>query len=375
MRLPSLRWLSVLALLIVCGIAAIAVRERGTRPVVTGPVRSIVSFGDSLSDVGTYNPAAVHPDPAARSATGQRFTTKPGEVWVEVVADELGLAVKPNQQVDFGPRGHGGRIVELDGTGYAQGGAHIDVDGEPVPAEGAQLPDESLQGATAISIKTQIDRYLAAHKGFDGTELVLVQGGGNDFLDAFQNLAGGDPESASAADDLMEELVRAKAAAMVTQLKRLAAAGAKRIVYVNLPDLGMLPFIRNTELEDLATEVSEGYNELVASGLAGTNVQVFDLAGFIDDVVDDPAAAGLTVTDKPACRSPDAAQGEVDALLCARDTLVEPDADRHYLFADSMHPTAAGHRLWGEKVAGFIHDRFGTALRPAQDAAHLTTRR
>lgn len=362
-RLPSLRWLLVLALLVVGGVAAMAFRERSARPVVTGPIASLVSFGDSLSDVGTYNPGATHPDPASRSAAGQRFTTKPGEVWVEVVADALGLPVKPNQQVDLGPRALGGRIVDLGGNGYAQGGAHIESDAEPVPG---RIVGEQVQGETAVSIKTQIDRYLAVHRGFDGTELVLVQGGGNDFLDVFQALGDTDPGLASEADDQrIEALVRARAAAMVAQLRRLAAAGAKRIVYVNLPDLGMLPFLRNTELEDLATDVSEGYNALVAAGLSGTGVQVFDLAGFIDDVVDDPAALGLTVTDKPACTSFDASQGEVDALLCTHATLVEPDADRHYLFADSMHPTAAGHRLWGEKVAAFIHDRFGVAVKPA----------
>ena len=366
MRLPSLRWLLVVALLVVGGMAAMAWRDRAQRPVVTGPISVIVSFGDSLSDVGTYNPGASHRDPATRSATGQRFTTKPGEVWVEVVADALGLPVKPNQQVDFGPLGQGGRIVDLGGNGYAQGGAHIETDAETAPAPGGIPADGGLQGETAISIKTQIDRYLAAHKGFDGTELVLVQGGGNDFLDAFQALGEAEPEPASDADDRMEALVRAKAAAMVTQLKRLSAAGAKRIVYVNLPDLGMLPFIRSTELEDLATDVSEGYNELVAGGLSGTGVQVFDLAGLIDDAVDHPAAAGLT--------NYDASQGEVDALLCTPATLVEPDADQHYLFADSMHPTTAGHRLWGEKVAAFIHDRFGAVVKPVRVARDTTAR-
>ena len=374
MRLPSLRWLLVLALLVVGGLAAMAFRDRAVRPIVTGPISAIVSFGDSLSDVGTYNPGATYPDPATRSAAGQRFTTKPGEVWVEVLADALGLPIKPNQQVDFGPRGQGGRIVDLGGNGYAQGGAHIETDAATAPAPDGIPADGGLQGETAVSIKAQIDRYLATHKGFDGTELVLVQGGGNDFLDAFQTLGDTEPEPASDADDRMEALVRAKAAAMVAQLKRLSAAGAKRIVYVNLPDLGMLPFIRNTELEDLATDVSEGYNELVAGGLSGTGVQVFDLAGLIDDAVDDPAAVGLTVTDKPACTNYDASQGEVDALLCTPATLVEPDADQHYLFADSMHPTTAGHRLWGEKVAAFIHDRFGAVVKPVRVARDTTAR-
>ena len=49
----------------------------------------VVSFGDSLSDVGTYSPVA------AANFGGGRFTTNPGEVWVQNVAKYYGDTLTP----------------------------------------------------------------------------------------------------------------------------------------------------------------------------------------------------------------------------------------------------------------------------------------
>lgn len=51
----------------------------------TGGVNlQVVSFGDSLSDVGTYAPVIT------ASFGGGRFTTNPGEVWTQKVAEYYG---------------------------------------------------------------------------------------------------------------------------------------------------------------------------------------------------------------------------------------------------------------------------------------------
>ena len=56
----------------------------------------VVSFGDSLSDVGTYAPVIQS------SFGGGRFTTNPGEVWTQKVAEYYGDTLKPAYLGGFG---------------------------------------------------------------------------------------------------------------------------------------------------------------------------------------------------------------------------------------------------------------------------------
>src|SRR5215831_9391086 len=56
----------------------------------------VVSFGDSLSDVGTYAPVIQS------SFGGGRFTTNPGEVWTQKVAEYYGDTLTPAYVGGFG---------------------------------------------------------------------------------------------------------------------------------------------------------------------------------------------------------------------------------------------------------------------------------
>ena len=66
-----------------------------------------MSFGDSLSDVGTYAPATSLAGDGSAPYFGGRFTTNgPGAaVWVELLAAELGLAITPAEVGFAGPPG------------------------------------------------------------------------------------------------------------------------------------------------------------------------------------------------------------------------------------------------------------------------------
>src|SRR5690606_17156695 len=72
-----------------------------------------VFFGDSLTDAGYFRPLMVQQDPAA--AVLGRFTTNPGLVWAEWVADYYGSNGAAN--------GNG-----QSGDNYAAGGAMIATD-------------------------------------------------------------------------------------------------------------------------------------------------------------------------------------------------------------------------------------------------------
>ncbi len=96
------------------------------------PYSKAVFFGDSLTDAGYFRPLL---DPGVQPVTGQ-FTTNPGWVWSQQVANYYGL--------NGGANGNGQK-----GDNYAVGGARVSVD--------------EAGGLGAIpSLKSQAARYLAA---------------------------------------------------------------------------------------------------------------------------------------------------------------------------------------------------------------------
>jgi phospholipase/lecithinase/hemolysin len=320
-------------------------------PATTQPYSQVVAFGDSLTDAGTFNPTTADTDPANDSATGLTFSTKPGGTWAVYVAANLGLQLKPNQQVNFGIVGNGGEVIDVGGLDYAEGGARIDLDApnggvvmQTIPGIGT-VP---VQLATSRSIKTQIDDYLAEHdNSFSDDQLVLIQGGANDIF-AFLAQVAGDPSLAANASSV----VTTTATAMITQIGRLRAANATHIIYSNLPDLGQTPQFRTTPLASLATQLSAAYNDAVQSQVIAWDVTVFDTSSLIHAVIASPGTYGFSDVTTPACTSL-TSPGDpttLSALICSPDTLVTPDADITHLFADGVHPTARAHAVWADQV-------------------------
>ncbi|RBD58027.1 autotransporter domain-containing esterase, partial [Xanthomonas oryzae pv. oryzae] len=87
---------------------AIAIALAATPAMAESAFDRTVFFGDSLTDSGYYNPLL----PAASRAVTGKFTTNPGWVWAEYVADHFGTNAAPNGN---------GQI----GDNYAAGGARI----------------------------------------------------------------------------------------------------------------------------------------------------------------------------------------------------------------------------------------------------------
>jgi hypothetical protein len=66
-------------------------------------IREVVAFGDSLNDVGTYNPTTSVGLPTSGYAfVGLPFTTKPGAPWTSYVALNYNFYLQPYERVDFG---------------------------------------------------------------------------------------------------------------------------------------------------------------------------------------------------------------------------------------------------------------------------------
>lgn len=179
---------------------------------------SIVTFGDSLSDVGTYRVGPV------AASGGGRFTVNPATPktptnWQELIAAQLGLSASA-----CAARTGGFGVAPSAVAGcrnYAQGGARVTDPKGPGNPVGAGFTG----GALTHPVVTQLDSYAADNgsANFSGKELVTVLAGANDIfgltdqLKADATAAGG----AAFAQSLVTQMTAGAPAA-----KQLAASQA-----------------------------------------------------------------------------------------------------------------------------------------------------
>ena len=145
-----------------------------------------VSFGDSLSDVGTYSVGAV------KAAGGGKFTingdstsTNPdltGKIWLDFMAAQLGLPAPCAAQTGLEGDASLGFSVPITNhancCNYAQGGSRV-----ANPVGPGNKATGSPIGEMTLPLTNQIANHLAKTGGkFTGTELVTVLSGGNDVL-------------------------------------------------------------------------------------------------------------------------------------------------------------------------------------------------
>jgi phospholipase/lecithinase/hemolysin len=305
---------SALGLLLACG--------SGIKPTTT-----VIAFGDSLTDGGTYKNGFV-PDGKGGVTTiaalgGGKFTTNGSnaKTWAELVAEGLSTSAS------FGPAaGEGfsqGLKLNAGMYNYAQGGSKITV-----------TNSNAATAASETSVTTQIDRHLKAKTAFGPTELVLLLAGANDIFQA-----GGDPAKVIAA-----------AKDVATQALRIQNAGGTRILIGNLPDIGRTPYAIGAGAATVAgsTQLTLLFNRELKQALdAMPTLQYLflDVYTWNKGVLDNPSVVGITNTTSTACNV--AVLPGNSSLFCSDATLVATGADMTYMFADGVHPTTKAHQLFG----------------------------
>lgn len=244
------------------------------------PVTALVVLGDSLSDSGNAG----------------RFSN--GPVWVEHLAEKLGLELRP---------------AVAGGSNFAVGGARI-------------------EGGTA-DLGRQLRAFLALRSGRpDPNALHVVYGGGNDVL-ALLGAAGADGE------------VRAHGAALALAriVDAMAAAGAVHLLVPNLPDVGLAPAVhlQGPAARAEARRLTLAFNAALQPALAaverrhGIEIVRLDVFALADRLITDPAAAGFHDVVTPCQGGP--CEG--------------------FLFWDLVHPTSAAHaRLGAVALAALLDD-------------------
>jgi outer membrane lipase/esterase len=296
-----------------------------------------VFFGDSLTDSGFFQPVLVAGNgPAA--ATVARFTTNPGLVWAEFLADYYGTNATPAWQLT--PTG----VVGAGGDDYAAGGATI----SPGPGFPPTPPTQF-----APSLTTQVAAYLAANGGQANPDaLFTVWGGANDL---FFHLNGFTTQA---------QFLGA-AGAQVALVGTLETAGARYVLVPTMPDVGLTPFGLSQGPAGSAgiTQLVEGYNATLFGGLqaAGLRVIPLDTFHFLREITADPGTYGFTNVTTPAC-------GAAPSLGCNPANFLDPNAAQTYAFADGVHPTTAAHQMLAQYAISILEAPGQIAILPHSEA-------
>ncbi len=295
---------------------ALAIALAASPALAQSPYSRTVFFGDSLTDAGYFRPLLP---PDVQAATGQ-FTTNPGWVWAQYVADYYGTNAVAN--------GNGQK-----GDDYAAGGARVGVD----------VPNPLNPGLPPVpSLKSQAAAYLAANGGkADANALYTVWGGANDLF----AVAGGAPAQAT---------IGAAVAAQIGVVGALEAAGAQYILVPTIPDIGLTPSSRAQGPVAMAqgTALAKAYNDALFGGLKAAGLQVIPLDTFhlLQEIVASPGTYGFSNISGTACQPQITAQ----SLTCNPTSYVRPDAASTYMFADGVHPTSATHQMLGQYAISIL---------------------
>lgn len=291
----------------------------------------VVVFGASLSDPGNAfvwlsDPAnqacgapqnvppydklddLLVPDgPYARG--GHHFTD--GATWVEELARQLALAGNARPALRSG---------NAEASNFAVGGAR------------------AVQFPCRFNLPEQLAAYLAKFPQASPRTLVALEIGGNDVRDALVAAASGqDPAP----------YVQYALASIANSIATLHVHGVRSFLLMNVPNLARTPSVRLLDQQmpgvaAFSSQLSQFFNAGLAgvvqyaNGLGGTNAQVLDIHGLLEDIVAAPGTYGFRNT-TDACITPN-----VPPFRCA-----DPGS---YVFWDGIHPTKAVHALIAKRA-------------------------
>lgn len=279
---------------------------------------TVVTFGDSWSDAGTY---------------GFIFGTTPGSSWSQLFARRYG----DDQTAYLYSDGEHIKRV-MGGLNYAEGGSRVTISGDG--------PDR-----IPLSVTAQLDAHLAAHHGFDPSQTVIVWIGINDISKPFQKNSSefdaveqrafttGEGLS-SAAYARAESRIRKAAREEGALVGRMLSAGARRIVVLNNIDDGITPFQPGLTKDGLkiATRLTNAYNaELALSLPKDGRVLPFDVDALVKGEAERVEGRQFAHIHEDGCANHD--------YSCGPEHYAAPDADQTYLFAGWGHLTRHGREF------------------------------
>jgi outer membrane lipase/esterase len=302
------------------GLAALTVALVSTTALAQNAPR-IVSFGDSLSDNGNLfllSGGAAPGDPLFGLYPSRRFSS--GLAFAEIFAGG------PMRNFPLANAGN----VNSGSINYAVGGSRT---------TGPMTPGPTTQ--------QQIGLFLGTGGRFGASDIVTLWAGANNI---FQGIPGAAATPATALAT-MTAVSTTAATDLGAQMNTLAAAGARTIVSINLPNFNGLPnfnFGPNAVANGLAGASSAVFNTVLSGQQAaaaaanpGANIVSVDVAGLFTAVQANPVGFGFI----------NASQACIRVASCAAGTLVSQNT---FAFWDDVHPTEAGYRLVSATVDQYV---------------------
>ena len=357
--------------------------EPAGAPSSKGSFTAVVTFGDSLSDLGAYAPATSLTGNGQAPYFGGKFTANSAtaKIWVENLATTLGVV---NTPAEVGFAGNSVKcpaaaVPALAGTctGYGQGGSRVTD-----PNGIGHLTASGGLAALTVPVKTQIANHLARFTSFKASDLIIVWAGNNDVFAQFGAFAAAatkiqtdaatgkiTPDQANVA---LFNAQTAAQAAMKLAAQELAgyvrdqilAKGGVYVAVMNLPDSSLTPFGSTlpAAVKPVLSALVDTFNLWLKDSLTGVAVKIIDQNTPGKDVYANPVKYGLVNNTVPAC---DAAKiqaitgGAVtdgSSLFCnstpsAPYNGIRTGADVNtWQFADGVHPTPGGHKIISDYV-------------------------
>lgn len=309
------KWLRRAVLLAACASAAVLTAcGSSTIESALAPSR-FIAFGDGLSDVGQ---------------TGTRYTVNDGSVnvWTQQVAASYGRSLT---------------AVSAGGTSYARGHARL-------------LSATDDVGGSAMSVKQQIDTFLAADK-FGSNDVAFINGGLGDLLAQYASST-----NATTLSNVMSQA----GTDLGAQVRRLVNAGAKYVVVSGLYDVSRSPWgVASGQASNISAAVLKFNSALLLSiNDLGNNVLYIDAAYYYNLVIASPSSYGLTDSTNIACTSVDSGKGigigtgQVNSSLCTTSTLASGINYTTYTFADKVYFSPAAQNLYGTYAYGRMKSRW-----------------
>lgn len=257
------------------------------------PFSHLMVFGDSLSDTGNYYQMSGG-SPPAPYASG-RFCN--GPIWVEYLSADLGMDYQPADN-------------------FAVGGATTGILNSNDGFAGKQYPG-LLDEIAAFQAGASISEPKRA--------LYVVEAGANDF---FVALATQESQGTLIADGVNNT---------VSAVQRLWASGARLILVMNVPDLGVTPMAKSLEMGPQLSALCAGYNQVLGQALdnlAKSGIPTIRLDAFkvLSEMANTPAAYGFSNVAVPFLLAP------------------AGSSPGQFLFWDSVHPTTGAHEVLADEA-------------------------
>jgi outer membrane lipase/esterase len=343
---------------------------------------SVVSFGDSLSDAGTYNVGTV------AALNGGRFTVNgagsSSYTWTERLAVTVGAPAQCAARTGMLPNRPGvtgAPVTDIAGCyNYAEGSSRVTSEGSGPHGVALQAFGEQNLGFMANSLMEQMNRHLANVGTYSGNELVTVNAGGNDAfmqLNGVANAAGGGATAVGAGtiagwpQSVLDTVAQggaaatdAAAAAAVTAMGEagtelagyiktlIVANGARYVLVRNLGNINVTPYGRTLDAatQGLITNMTQAFNNQLSTGLSGTaGVVLLDDYAITNDADANPAKYGYTNVTAPAC-----ADNAFDgfSIVCNSTNVVA--GSTQYAYSDDVHPTPYAHQKEAEAAFALL---------------------